>query len=126
ASGDHYFLTSDAGEINKLDTGIIPGWARTNQSFKAWAAIDAPVPNANPVCRFFGQLGSHFFSASPAECQFVIDHFAASWTFESPNVLEVVLPNTVDGSCPMGTVAVYRLYSNRIDGEHRYTTSLAI
>jgi hypothetical protein len=78
------------------------------------------------VCRFYGQLGSHFFSASLAECQAVIANYPSAWMFESPNVFEVLFPNTVDGSCPPGTLPVYRLYSNRIDAEHRYTTSLAI
>ena len=125
-SGDHYFITTNADEINKLDTGGIPGWVRTGLTFKAWAAADAPIPNANPVCRFYGQLGSHFFSASLDECQAVIANYPLAWILESPNVFEVVLPNAVDGSCPAGTVPVYRLYSNRIDAEHRYTTSLAI
>jgi virginiamycin B lyase len=126
ATGDHYFITASADETNKLDTGVIPGWTRTGQTFKAWAAIDAPIPNADPVCRFLGQLGSHFFSASAAECQAVITLFGNAWLLESLNVFEVVLPGTIDGSCPSGTVPVYRLYSNRPDGEHRYTTSLAI
>ena len=56
----------------------------------------------------------------------VIDLLSAAWIFESPDVFEVVLPNTVDGSCPAGTIAVYRLYSNRPNASHRYVTSLAI
>jgi streptogramin lyase len=123
-SGDHYFITTNADEINKLDTGAIAGWMRTGLTFKAWAAADAPIPNANPVCRFYGQLGSHFFSAWLAECQAVIANYPSAWFLESSNVFEVVLPNIV-GSCPAGTLAVYRLYSNRLDAEHRYTTSLA-
>jgi streptogramin lyase len=126
ASGDHYFITSSASEINKLDTGVIPGWTRTGQTFKAWAAADAPLPNASSVCRFVNPFGSHFFSASPAECQAVITQYGSAWLLESANVFQVILPNTTDGTCPTGTAAVFRLYSNRLDGEHRYATSLAI
>jgi streptogramin lyase len=126
ASGDHYFVTSSASEIGKLDTGVIPGWTRTGQTFKAWAAVDAPIPNASPVCRFLGQLGSHFFSASTAECQAALTSYGSAWLLESFNVFEVVLPSAIDGSCPAGTAPVYRLFSNRLDNEHRYTTSLAI
>ena len=130
ASVDDYFITANAGEITNLDAGIIAGWTRTGQTFNAWAPTDVPLPNGNPVCRFYGRpqagLDSHFFTASAAECQAVIDHFSAGWLFESPDVFEVVLPNTVDGSCPAGTIAVYRLYSNRPDASHRYVTSLAI
>ena len=31
-----------------------------------------------------------------------------------------------DGSCVSGTVPLYRLYNNRPDVNHRYTTSLTI
>jgi serine protease len=81
------------------------------------------------VCRFYGRpeagLDSHFYSASAAECQAVIDRFPAAWALESRNVFEVVLPNMSDGSCPLGTKPLYRLYNNRADVNHRYTTSLA-
>ena len=129
-SADDYFITANAVEISYLDGGIIAGWTRTGETFRAWAPTDVPLPNGNPVCRFYGRpqagLDSHFFTASQAECEVVADLFSPAWIFESPDVFEVVLPNTVDGSCPAGTVAVYRLYSNRANASHRYVTSLAI
>jgi hypothetical protein len=130
AAADDYFITANADEIGNLDGGIIVGWTRTGETFRAWAPTDVPLPNGNPVCRFYARpqagLDPHFFTASQAECQAVVDFYSPAWIFESPDVFEVVLPNTFDGSCPAGTVAVYRLYSNRANASHRYVTSLAI
>jgi hypothetical protein len=36
------------------------------------------------------------------------------------------LPDPVSGVCPSGGVPVYRLWNNRIDSNHRYTTRAAI
>jgi hypothetical protein len=126
AAGDRYFITDNASEIAALDTGVIPGWTRTGESFRAWAATDAPIPNGSAVCRFLGQLGAHFFSASAPECNAVLALYGAAWLLESTNVFEVVLPDATTGGCPVGTIPVYRLFSDRPDNEHRYTTSLTI
>ena len=45
---------------------------------------------------------------------------------ESTSVFYIALPDLSTGVCPAGTVPVYRLYNNRADTNHRYTTSLAI
>jgi Repeat of unknown function (DUF5648) len=130
AAHDHYFITADPAEISALDHSPPGGWVRTGQNFKAWSAANEPLPNASPVCRFYGRpeagLDSHFYSASPAECQAVIDRFPTAWLYESRNVFEVVLPDPTLGTCPLGTASVYRLYDNRTDVNHRYTTSLTI
>lgn len=44
---------------------------------------------------------------------------------ETPRVFNVHVPS-VDGTCPDGTSGLYRLYDNRPDVNHRYTTSLAV
>jgi hypothetical protein len=128
ASFDHYFVTASPDEITKLDTGFFVGWQRTGQSFKGLDSADMS-PGAVPVCRFYGLpsagLDSHFYSASTAECDAVKQKFAQSWLFESPNVFEMYLPNTTTGACPANTVPVYRLWNNRVDSNHRYTTSIA-
>ena len=36
------------------------------------------------------------------------------------------LPNKKSGTCPVGTIPVYRLGNQRVDSNHRYTTSAAI
>jgi hypothetical protein len=130
AAKDHYFITADPNEVNLLDNGYFPGWVRTGQTISVFPAVEVPSGNPAPVCRFYGLpqagLDSHFYSASPAECQGVSDRFPNSWALESTNVFIAYLPNVADGSCPLNTSPVYRLYDNRSDVDHRYTTSLAI
>jgi hypothetical protein len=119
---DHYFISTSPAEINDLDTGVHPGWERTGLSFLAY---DNPAPGTNPVCRFYRTPGfgaSHFYSASPEECQAVIDNPQAypGWTYESPNVFYIALPNTATGACASGTLPVWRFY-NQVTVNHRYT-----
>jgi hypothetical protein len=124
---DHYFITADANEITLLDGGHFPGWVRTGQSINVFPAADVQSGAPLPVCRFYGLpqagLDSHFYSASPAECQLVIDRFPNAWLLESSNVFMAYLPNATDGTCPTNTTPVYRVYDNRPDVDHRYTTS---
>jgi len=125
ASLDHYFVTINADEINKLDTGFFVGWKRTDLSFKVADATTAAA-SLSPVCRFYGLpsagLDSHFYSASPAECDLVKQRFPGVWMFESDDVFKVGLPDPVSGACASGTVPIYRAWNNRIDSNHRYTT----
>jgi hypothetical protein len=88
----------------------------------------------NPVCRFYippVHGNSHFFSASPAECNLVVlktatDPNFSGYVYESPNVFYATLPDTTTGACPAGTAPVFRLWNQRIDSNHRYTASAAI
>ena len=131
AGFDHYFVTGIPDEINKLDTGFFAGWARTGQTFKAFAILGAPAGTSN-VCRFFstafGIRSSHFYTPSATECLIVKGNPA--WQFEA-EVAAIASPvGAVPGSrtCPAGYVPLYRLYNNGKDGapNHRYTTSLAV
>jgi len=129
AALDHYFVTASADEINKLDNHVFVGWARTGLSFKV--ADPATVStNLSPVCRFYGEpsagLDSHFYSASPAECQEVAARFPGVWVLESSDVFGVALPDTTTGACPSGTIPIYRAWNGRVDSNHRYTTSLSV
>jgi photosystem II stability/assembly factor-like uncharacterized protein len=127
---DHYFITADPAEISKLDAQAASGgpFSRTGQTFNVWAP-GAPDDDAASVCRFYGKpeahLDSHFFSASPTECNEVSARFAASWIYESPRVFAVNLPNAL-GDCRVGTIPVYRMFNNRSDVNHRYTTSVSV
>jgi hypothetical protein len=126
-----YFLTVDRNEIAALDSGSIPGWARTGEAFFAYAADSAIEQNMSAVCRFFGRADagqhSHFFSAYADECAAVAAWLPNEWLLESSNVFIVALPDAGDGSCAAGTVPVYRLYNNQRGAvDHRYTTSRAI
>jgi hypothetical protein len=48
------------------------------------------------------------------------------FTYESPNVFYIPVPDAVTGACPAGTTPVYRLWDARADTNHRYTTSVAV
>jgi hypothetical protein len=128
ASLDHYFVTSFPDEIAKLDAGDFVGWQRTGQHF---TVIDAATPQAgaSPVCRFYGLpsagLDSHFYSASAAECQSVLQRFSGVWEEETTNAFGIFLPDLATGACPAGTIAVYRAWNARADSNHRFTTDLA-
>lgn len=125
AALDHYFITATPAEIHALDAGTREGWTRTLQSFSAFAQAASGM---NPVCRYylppaFGD--SHFYSASPVECDEVRTKFPG-FVFEGTAVLHIALPDTVTGGCAVGTVPVYRVWNNRADANHRYTTDPAI
>jgi hypothetical protein len=122
ASQDHYFITASAPEIADLDDGVHPGWARTGQSFNVYALS---VAGTNPVCRFYippAYGDSHFYSASPSECAQVQATYPA-FQYESPSVFYVAVPDQVTGACPAATIPVYRLWDDRADTNHRYTTN---
>jgi len=134
----HYFITADDAEKQALDTGVHPGWQRTGESFKAYARGSSTGASINPVCRYyspasieteqgsFAGFDSHFFSADAAECVTVFRRFANwIWELEDDNAFQIALPDRLSGACPGGTVPVYRLWNQRVDSNHRYTTSAA-
>ncbi len=123
---DHYFITALAPDIDALESGRLAGWAATGKSFRVYATQAGG--NVSPVCRYyipppFGD--SHFFSASPDECSATGVKFP-QFSFESPNVFYVGLPDLVTGACPAGTTPVYRVWNQRVDSNHRYTTDRAL
>ena len=133
ANLDHYFMTPLPAEISALDSGSIAGWTRTGLVFDAFASVAAAAGAAvNPVCRFYipPQHGdSHFFSASPDECQAVLAKIAtdpnfSGYVYETPAEFYIALPDTTTGICPSGTAPVYRLWNDRADSNHRYTADL--
>jgi len=118
---DHYFMSSLADDIDALDGGKFPGWARTGHRFYAYSGA---AEHASPVCRFYlppEDGDSHFYSASPAECADVRVRFP-SFHFESANVMYAGLPDPVTGACLFPWTPVYRLWNRRADSNHRYTT----
>jgi hypothetical protein len=133
ASLDHYFISALQPDIDALDNQRIPGWQRTGQSFLVYPSPAAADLAVSPVCRFYipPQHGdSHFFSASPAECNLVLqkvgtDPNYSGFVYETANAFFIDLPNVATGACPPLTTAVFRLWNNRADTNHRYTTSPA-
>jgi hypothetical protein len=122
---DHYFLTAAANEIADLDSGRFPGWQRTGYAFNVH---DGATPGFGPVCRFYippGRGDSHFLSASPSECA-IAQATYPFFVLESSNVFYIALPNAITGACPADTLPVYRVWDQRFDTNHRYTTSAAV
>jgi hypothetical protein len=130
AALDHYFVTDLAPDIDALDSSRIPGWARTGKSFKVW-----PISMGflRDVCRYYipPQHGnSHFFSASKAECETIasrvgVDPNYSGYVLETSQAFAVALPDAA-GTCPNNWTAVYRLWNNRADSNHRYTIDPAV
>ena len=130
ADVDHYFMTASPQEQALLDNGTFAGWMRTGVIFLAWTDAAHASATAHPVCRFYGRpeagLDSHFYSAFQDECDAVQAKFPFAWQFESPAVFYIEVPDRATGMCPAGTDAVYRVYDNRPDVNHRYLVSLAL
>jgi len=126
----HYFITASAAEQHDLDSGVHPGWIRTGQSFMARATGSSASGSMNAACRYYGNplrgLDSHFYSADAGECAQVGLVLSADWQLESDNVFQINLPDKATGACAAETVPVYRLWNQRTDSNHRYTTSAAI
>lgn len=124
ASLDHYFITWLAGEIAALDAGtVIRGWQRTGVTFGVYPSAQ---PGSSPVCRFYippAYGESHFFGRGTSECDQTASRNPA-FVLESSEFMDVVLP--IAGACPAATRALYRVFSNRPDANHRYMVDSAI
>ena len=119
---DHYFITYVAAEIAKLDNGTFVGWARTGQSFKAYSTTQS---GTSAVCRIYippGKGDGHFFGRDQNECDGTMTK-NPTFILESATFLYLYPPTL--GNCAAGQVPVYRVFSNRADANHRYTTDRA-
>ena len=121
---DHYFITWMGNEIALLDAGTtIKGWARTGQSFKAFVAAQTATTN---ICRIYIiplRGDSHFFGRGQQECNSTMAAHP-DFVLEDSAFMAMYLPAA--GTCPQGTVNVFRVFSNRPDANHRYMTDAAI
>ena len=124
----HYFMTMNPAEMSLLDKGIFKDWFRTGAAFLALPPGSTVSTGANPVCRFYGKpeagLDSHFYSASPKECDEVVQRFSSSWILETAEAFDVFLPDPISGACSGGSGPLYRVFNDRADANHRYLTSL--
>lgn len=124
AALDHYFITWMPAEIAALDAGTtIKGWARTGYSFKTFVT---PQPGTSPVCRFYippASGDSHFFGRGTDECNATAQKFP-TFILEDPQFMQMFLPTA--GTCPAGTMPVYRVFNNRSDANHRYMTDATV
>ena len=120
----HYFLSANPSDTQYILNGFAgPGWELTGQAFKAWLTPPDPSFAANPVCRFYAPgPNSHFFTAIPAECDFV--KHLGGWIYEVTSFY--IRPVDSKGECPAGYLQVQRAYNNgsaRNDTNHRFSTS---
>jgi hypothetical protein len=130
---DHYFISPLQADIDALDSGHIAGWSRTGFNFLGFGGA-TDFAGASPVCRYYippEHGDSHFFSASPAECAAVqarigTDPNYSGYILETPAAFYAVLPDPASGACPAGLVPVYRLWNQRADSNHRYTTDTGV
>lgn len=123
---DHYFMTQDAIEIADLDAGVHRGWIRTGQSFRAYRPGQGGGPR---VSRYYGLpsagLNTHFFANDLSNIFFLtVGPRARDWVLESNNAFELDFTST--GNCSPGGIPLYRLWNQRIDSNHRYTTDATI
>ena len=75
--------------------------------------------NTRLFATFGDGLSSHAYSNDPGECRSLQEN---GWTLEVANAFYVLSSPT--GSCPAGTIPLYRVYNNAVRGapNHRYTT----
>jgi hypothetical protein len=142
APRNHYFISASAPDIEALDSGTIPGWQRTGATLMV---AESSVTNlgleytyyGSAVCRFYlppEEGDSHFFSGSSDECAQVQQRFP-EFILETSAAFYVTLPNPATGDCPVmpgfidGDIPlqpVFRLWNQRRDTNHRYTSDLNI
>jgi hypothetical protein len=127
AAWNMYFVTAIPQEIAVLDGGAFGGvWKRTGQQFNVYsttATRSAPA-GATPVWRFFSTTfapkSSHFYTGIGAEYNSLLAN--PNWELEGP-VFNTPMPDA-DGTCPAGSIPIYRLYNQNMGGapNHRFTT----
>lgn len=118
---NHYFRTAGIGEPYVVLSGQVGRWMDKGDYFFAWKDSSE---GAVPVCRFYGTPGigpnSHFYTASPSECEIVKND--PGWTYEG---IAFYIKRPVNKICPQDTTPIHRYYNNRHmynDANHRYTT----
>jgi hypothetical protein len=123
-----YFVTAIPAEIAALDGGAFGGvWQRTGQAFNVYQTAGAPG-SAATVWRFFSTTfapkSSHFYSGIVSEYNSLLAN--PNWQLEGP-VFSTPMP-AGDGTCPAGSVPIYRLYNQNMGGapNHRFTTDLNV
>jgi hypothetical protein len=128
AGWNMYFVTALPNEIAALDGGAFGGvWLRTGKQFNVYALEGAPA-SSSTVWRFlsteFAPKSSHVYTANNIEYDALVSGALADWQLEGP-VFSAPLPAS-DGTCPEGSIPVYRLYNNDMGGapNHRLITDV--
>jgi predicted outer membrane repeat protein len=111
-----HFYTMTARERDKLLTQYRETWELEGE---AYYAFYQPVEeNLQPVYRFWSpKLDAHFYTISEAERDSTLKNYPGVWVSEG-----VAFYAYPEGLQPLGTLPVYRFWSNRL-GYHFYTIS---
>ena len=127
SSLDHYFITANPAEIAYLDIAAGSFDPRTGELFYAWADPTLAPADAVPVCRFYaaGLINSYYYTADPAQCQYLIKNAANVWALEYKAAFYVLLPDAT-GECAVNTLPVYKFFNNRADANQRHTIDLSV
>ncbi|NTW29248.1 MAG: hypothetical protein HGA39_07820 [Coriobacteriia bacterium] len=113
--GDGSDVRIAPGGVWSVDVyGLNPGASPYKVSIYAQAV--RVTPTLNSVYRFFNKNnGSHFYTASADERDYVIGHYGVTYTYEGAAY-------TVNTSNPNNNAPLYRFY-NKNNGSHFYTAS---
>ena len=124
---NHYFVTADPSEYNRLTSEPGSAWFFTGQGFKVWPQLPSDTfVTLAPACRFDayrrGGPTSAFYTASAAECAATKSN--RFWNYRgTPWYIQ---PVGAQQACPDGYLGVNRAYNQghvRNDSNHRFTTS---
>ena len=115
-----YFITAAPAEIAALDGGAFGGaWKRTGQQFNVYVLDTAPLASST-VYRFFSTIfdpkSAHFYTANIPEYNSLVN--GVGWQLEGP-VFATPMPFS-DGTCPPGSVPIYRMYNNGMGGAPKW------
>jgi len=128
AAWNFYFITSIPAEIAALDGGAFGGvWQRTGQQFNVYSTTNPPA-GATTVWRFFSTTfapkSSHFYTDIVSEYNSLLAN--PNWQLEG--AVFNTPPPAADGTCPAGSIPIYRVYNNGMGGapNHRFTTDLNV
>ncbi len=128
AAADRYLLTADPLLIGALDNACVQGWTRTGQSLSVFAVTANVASAADTLCKPSGHptrdLGARI-GAPALACDSTLRRLPNVWPQNAVGLPAAAIPNAIDGSCSVGTLAVFGVVDNRPGMNHRYTASLS-
>jgi hypothetical protein len=129
AAADRYLLTADPLLITALDGACVPGWTRTGESLRVFAATANVASVGANLCKASGHSAGNvalLIGARTPACETGMRRVPNVWPQSAVGLPAAAVPNEVDGSCGAGTMAVFGVVDDRPDLNHRYTPSLSV
>jgi uncharacterized protein (DUF1800 family) len=123
AASNHYFLTSNPGEVAFMDTS--PNWRRTGASFKAWPTFSDAPAGAIAACVYNAPvIGAdvRFYSVDAGECSFL-----STFDLTTYGGVQFFAMPAVNGACAADLQPIRRGFFNNGQGSinFRYSTTLS-